>query len=130
VRNFGLRIQIVTLRAHGCEVKKQMETLWRDIRYSVRLLVKNKVVTLIALAALALGIGASTAIFSVINAVLLKGLPYKDASRLVLIWEVDAMNAAAFGGIAFVLLVAALVACLLPAWRASRVEPIVALRHE
>jgi putative ABC transport system permease protein len=64
-----------------------METLWQDIRYSVRLLFKNKVVTLVALVALALGIGANTAIFSVINAVLLKGLPYKHASQLVLIWE-------------------------------------------
>src|SRR6185295_13802583 len=64
-----------------------METLGRDIRYSVRLLLKNKVVTLVALVALALGIGANTAIFSVINGVLLRGLPYKDASELVLIWE-------------------------------------------
>jgi len=64
-----------------------METLWRDIRHSVRLLFKNRVVTVVALAALALGIGANTAIFSVINAVLLKGLPYKDANELVLIWE-------------------------------------------
>ena len=64
-----------------------METLWQDIRYSVRLLFKNKMVTLVALMALALGIGANTAIFSVINAVLLKGLPYKDPGQLVLIWE-------------------------------------------
>jgi putative ABC transport system permease protein len=64
-----------------------METLWRDIRYSARLLFRNRVVTLVALVALALGIGANTAIFSVINAVLLKGLPYKDASQLVVIWE-------------------------------------------
>jgi putative ABC transport system permease protein len=64
-----------------------METLWRDIRYSIRLLFKNKVVTLVALVALALGIGANTAIFSVINAVLLKRLPYKDADQLVVIWE-------------------------------------------
>jgi putative ABC transport system permease protein len=64
-----------------------METFWRDIRYSVRLLFKNRTVTLVALVALALGIGANTAIFSVINAVLLKGLPYKDADQLVVIWE-------------------------------------------
>ncbi len=64
-----------------------METLLQDIRHSVRLLFKNKLVTVVALAALALGIGANTAIFSVINAVLLRGLPYQDASQLVLIWE-------------------------------------------
>src|SRR5438552_165590 len=64
-----------------------MNTIWQDIRYSIRLLFANKVVTLAALVALALGIGANTAIFGVINAVLLKGLPYKDASGLVVIWE-------------------------------------------
>ena len=64
-----------------------METLLKDIRYSVRLLFRNKVVTVVAVIALALGIGANTAIFSVINAVLLKGLPYQDADRLVVIWE-------------------------------------------
>jgi putative ABC transport system permease protein len=64
-----------------------MQTLWQDIRYSIRLLLKNKAVTLVALVALALGIGANTAIFSVINAVVLKGLPYKDPDRLVIIWE-------------------------------------------
>jgi putative ABC transport system permease protein len=64
-----------------------MDTLFRDIRHSVRLLFKNKVVTVVALVALALGIGANTAIFSVINAVLIKALPYRDASQLVLIWE-------------------------------------------
>jgi putative ABC transport system permease protein len=64
-----------------------MTILWQDIRYSIRLLLKNKTVTLVALVALALGIGANTAIFSVINAVVLKGLPYKDPDRLVIIWE-------------------------------------------
>src|SRR6266481_5683772 len=67
--------------------RKSMNTLWRDIRYSIRLLLKNKAVTLVAIVALALGIGANTAIFSVINAVVLKGLPYKDPDRLVIIWE-------------------------------------------
>src|SRR6185503_9634397 len=62
-------------------------TILQDIRYSIRLLFKNKTVTLVALVALALGIGANTAIFSVINVVLLKALPFKDADRLVVIWE-------------------------------------------
>ena len=62
-------------------------TILQDIRYSIRLLFKNKTVTIVAIVALALGIGANTAIFSVINVVLLKALPFKDADRLVVIWE-------------------------------------------
>jgi putative ABC transport system permease protein len=58
----------------------------RDIRYGVRMLLKNPVFTLVAAISLALGIGANTAVFSVINGVLLKSLPFKDPETLVLIW--------------------------------------------
>ena len=58
-----------------------------DLRYAVRLLLKNPSVTLIAIFALALGIGANTAIFSVINAVLLRPLPYPDAGKLIVLRE-------------------------------------------
>ena len=64
-----------------------MTTLLADIRFGVRMLFKSPMMTLIALLALTLGIGANTAIFSVVNAVLLRTFPYSDPERIVLVWE-------------------------------------------
>jgi len=63
-----------------------METFFRDLRYSLRMLGQSKAFTAVAVISIALGIGANTTVFSVINAVLLKSLPYKDPNSLVLVW--------------------------------------------
>jgi putative ABC transport system permease protein len=64
-----------------------MNTIIKDLRYGIRMLAKNPGSTLAAVLALGLGIGANSAIFSVVNAVMLRPLRYKDPSRLVVIWE-------------------------------------------
>src|SRR5262245_13881102 len=64
-----------------------METLLRELRYGTRILTKSPGFAAVAVLTLTLGIGASTAIFSVVHAVLLRALPYSDPDRIVRVWE-------------------------------------------
>src|SRR5215471_13475469 len=66
-----------------------METVLRDMRFGLRMLLKNPGVTAVAIITMALGLGANTALFSVVNGVMLKSLPFKDPDRLVFALETN-----------------------------------------
>jgi putative ABC transport system permease protein len=66
--------------------------MWKDIRYGLRSLIKHPTFTAVCIVTLALGIGANTAIFTVVNAVVLRPLPFQDAERLAMIWTTKDTN--------------------------------------
>ena len=63
------------------------DSLLQDLRYAVRMCARTPGFTAVAMLTLALGIGANTAIFTLVNAVLIERLPFKDPDRLVVVWE-------------------------------------------
>ena len=93
-RQFGNPLRV---RESSRDVKLMpwLDALGRDVRHGVRALRRSPVFAAVAIGTLALGIGANTAVFSVVNAVLLKPLPYKDGRRLVWLWSTDPKNPAA-----------------------------------
>src|SRR5262252_8903239 len=64
-----------------------MTRLRQDVRYACRTLAKTPAFTIAALLSLAIGIGANTAVFSIVDALLLRALPYTDSDRLVILWN-------------------------------------------
>ena len=79
---------MVALSSSG--IRGFMSTAWRDIRYAVRMLAARPGFTAVAVLTLGLGIGANTAVFSVVRSLLLEPLPFRDPDRLVMLWEATA----------------------------------------
>src|SRR5215472_15642093 len=79
-------------KSRDADIFVWLETILQDLRYGARNLRSNPGVTAVALMSLALAAGASIAIFSIVNAVLLRSLPYKDPDRIAMLWATNTLN--------------------------------------
>src|SRR5262245_55147165 len=77
---------------HDADSLVWLETIVQDVRYGLRSLRRSPAVTAIIIASLALAIGASTAMFSIVNAALLRALPYADSGRIAMLWTANLLN--------------------------------------
>src|SRR4026209_644130 len=93
--------QTVPNRPRVLAANMAMSTFFQDLKFGVRLLAKTPGFTAVAALSLALGIGANTTIFTLVNAVLLNPLPVEDPSQLVSVWTTDERNQAAQAGFGF-----------------------------
>jgi predicted permease len=87
-RQFG-NTTLLQEQLHHMQGVPRLESLWRDCRFGCRALLRNPTFATTVVLTLALGIGATAAVFSVANTVLLRPFPYRDPSRLVMVWEDD-----------------------------------------
>jgi putative ABC transport system permease protein len=78
-----------------------MEPLWQDLRYAVRLIIQKPAFAVLIIVTLALGIGANTAIFSIVNSILLRSLPYPESDRLMMLMSTNENGAIALSPLDF-----------------------------
>ena len=90
-RQFG-NVTLVKEDCHELWIFSWIETLWKDVQYAARILAKEPGFVTVVVFSLALGIGANTAVFSVMNAVLLQATPYQHPETLVTLWSINKLD--------------------------------------